>query len=63
MEIFGTQPIVNILPQDGIVHYHGEIFSNLETHHYLERLLNNIAWKHDEAVIYGKHIITKRKAA
>jgi alkylated DNA repair dioxygenase AlkB len=26
-------------------------------------LLNNIQWQNDEAVIFGKHIITKRKAA
>ncbi len=34
-----------------------------EADHYLERLLNTIEWKNDEAVIFGKHIITKRKVA
>ena len=63
MEIFDTNTIVNILPQDGIVNYYGEIFGTLENQHYFERLLNNIAWKHDEVIIYGKHIVTKRKAA
>ena len=63
MEIFDTNTIVNILPQDGIVNYYGEIFGTLENQHYFESLLNKIAWKHDEAIIYGKHIITKRKAA
>lgn len=63
MEIFDTEPIVNVLPDDGIVYYYGEIFSNLQAHHYLQSLLNNIAWKNDEAIIYGKHIVTKRKAA
>ena len=31
--------------------------------HYLEALLNNIEWKQDEAVIFGRHILTKRKVA
>jgi alkylated DNA repair dioxygenase AlkB len=26
-------------------------------------MLNSIEWKHDEAIIFGKHIITKRKVA
>ncbi|HWZ22942.1 MAG TPA: alpha-ketoglutarate-dependent dioxygenase AlkB, partial [Cytophagaceae bacterium] len=30
---------------------------------YLEKLLSKIEWKNDEAIIYGRHIITKRKAA
>lgn len=31
--------------------------------HYLHQLLDTIAWKNDEAIIFGRHIITKRKAA
>jgi alkylated DNA repair dioxygenase AlkB len=31
--------------------------------HYMERMMNAIEWRNDEAVIYGKHIITKRKVA
>ncbi|MDB5255847.1 MAG: methylase [Chitinophagaceae bacterium] len=53
----------NLLPQDGIVNYYGKIFSDKEVLFYLEKLMNNIEWKNDEAIIYGKHIITKRKAA
>lgn len=34
-----------------------------EADHYLERLLQTIEWKNDEAVIFGKHFITKRKVA
>ncbi len=30
---------------------------------YFSRLLATIEWKHDEAVIFGKHIVTKRKVA
>jgi len=53
----------NLLPQDGIVNYYGKIFSEKEADFYLEKLLSTIEWKNDEAIIYGKHIITKRKAA
>ena len=53
----------NWLPQDGIVNYYGKIFSQQEADFYLEALLNNIEWKNDEANIFGKKIITKRKVA
>ncbi|MBS1914947.1 MAG: alpha-ketoglutarate-dependent dioxygenase AlkB [Bacteroidetes bacterium] len=53
----------NLLSKDGIVNYYGKIFSPQQANHYLEYLLNNIAWKNDQAVIFGKHIVTKRKVA
>ncbi len=53
----------NILPRDGIVNYYGKIFSLSESNHYLNNLLSSIEWKNDEAVIFGKLIITKRKVA
>ncbi len=53
----------NLLPIDGTVNYYGKLFSTQEANHYLTCLLNNIDWKNDEAIIYGKLIITKRKVA
>jgi len=53
----------NLLPQDGIVQYYGKLFSRQEADYYRDKLLNTIDWKNDEAVIFGKHITTKRKAA
>jgi alkylated DNA repair dioxygenase AlkB len=53
----------NILPKDGIVHYYGTVFSTEEADRYLEILLRSIAWKNDEAIIFGKKITTKRKVA
>ncbi len=53
----------NILPQDGCVLYFGKIFSLEESHFLYEELLKGIEWKNDEAFIYGKHYITKRKVA
>jgi alkylated DNA repair dioxygenase AlkB len=56
-------PTKNLLPQGGIVNYYGKVFSPTEAKRYLENLLNTIEWKNDEAVIFGKRIITKRKVA
>lgn len=53
----------NLLSQDDIVNYYGKIFSGEEALFYFEKLMHTIEWKNDEAIIYGKHIITKRKAA
>lgn len=54
---------INLLPEDGIVNYYGSLFSNQEANHYLKLLLDTIEWKNDEAIIFGKKIITKRKVA
>lgn len=53
----------NLLPHDGTVIYYGQIMARQQADHYLEALLNNIAWKQDEAVIFGRHILTKRKVS
>lgn len=55
--------MLNLLPQDGTVHYYGKILNEDRIQFYLNTLLNSIEWKNDEAIIYGKHIITKRKVA
>ena len=54
---------LNLLPKDGIVNYYGKIYTHKEADSYFESLLNNIEWKNDQAFIYGKLIITKRKVA
>ncbi|WP_313114499.1 alpha-ketoglutarate-dependent dioxygenase AlkB family protein [Aequorivita sediminis] len=53
----------NLLPKDGEVNYLGRIFSKEVANRYFEILLNSIFWKNDEAFIFGKKIITKRKVA
>lgn len=53
----------NFLPFDGIVNYYGKIFDMNLSDIFFDSLLKNIEWKNDEAIIYGKHIITKRKVA
>ncbi len=63
MNLFGNDPKSNLLPRDGMVNYHGPILSMAESIRYFETLLHQIPWKNDEAVIFGKHIITARKVA
>ncbi|MGS0748005.1 alpha-ketoglutarate-dependent dioxygenase AlkB family protein [Halpernia sp. GG3] len=53
----------NYLPYDGTVKYLGKIFSEMEAQKFYLNLLNEIEWKNDEAVIFGKLIYTKRKVA
>lgn len=54
---------LNILPKDGVVQYYGEILPTSQCHDYFTRLWNTITWQHDQAVILGKLIDTKRKVA
>lgn len=53
----------NLLPKDGVVNYYGTLMSLREANDYLNSLLSKIAWQNDEVVIFGKRIVTKRKAA
>ena len=55
--------IENILPYDGVTSYYGKIFSEEESNGYFDKLMTEIEWKSDEAVIFGKQIETKRKVA
>jgi alkylated DNA repair dioxygenase AlkB len=56
-------PSVNQLPYDGCVHYWEKALSQSEAFEHYESLLQEIAWKYDEAIMFGKHIVTKRKVA
>jgi alkylated DNA repair dioxygenase AlkB len=63
MNLFPTDPTTNLLPHDGTVHYHGPILNPAESLHFYTHLFREIPWKNDEAVIFGKRIITARKVA
>jgi alkylated DNA repair dioxygenase AlkB len=63
MDLFNTDIITNLLPNDGVSNYYGRVFNQSECRHYFDRLLTTVDWKNDEAIMFGKHIITKRKAA
>lgn len=53
----------NLLPYDGISWYYGPVLDSAMANEYFQRLLQHIDWRNDEAVIFGRHIITKRKVA
>ena len=54
---------LNLLSKDGTVNYYGKLLTKQEANYYFKLLMETIGWKNDEAIIFGKHIITKRKAA
>jgi alkylated DNA repair dioxygenase AlkB len=55
--------MTNLLPFDGEVDYYGCVMEAEAAQHYLARMLTTIEWRHDEAVIFGRHITTRRKVA
>lgn len=65
MDLFGNlaNPADNLLPMDGTVNYHGPVMTQEQADGYFDRLMKRIEWRHDQAVIYGKLITTKRKVA
>ena len=63
MNLFENDSEKNLLPKDGTVNYYGKLLNLNEADHLLQILLAHIEWKNDEAIIFGKKIITKRKVA
>lgn len=63
MKLFPENPHENRLPYQGEVYYYGQVFSDVEADDYYQSLLETIDWRNDEAVIFGKKIITARKVA
>lgn len=66
MELFQDQETVfsdNLLPYDGTVLYYGKLMDEKASLDFYNKLWDTIAWQPDEAIIFGKHIVTKRKVA
>lgn len=65
MDLFSSliNPTTNLLPCDGVVNYYASIIEHAVAKSYFNVLYNTIEWKHDEANLFGKHIITNRKVA
>jgi alkylated DNA repair dioxygenase AlkB len=63
MSLFPIDNEENLLPYDGTVNYFGKVLDKKKAGNYLSALLQDIEWKNDEAVIFGRHILTKRKVA
>jgi len=53
----------NLLPRDGLAYYYGPIFDAAQSRAAFEALNDEIAWAHDETMMFGKRIITARKVA
>jgi len=51
------------LPKDGIVNYYGKVVSKPSADEFYTKLLENVQWENDQAIIFGKLIITARKVA
>jgi alkylated DNA repair dioxygenase AlkB len=65
MDLFNldTDSSKNWLPIDGTVNYYGKVMTAKEANNFYDCLMNNIEWQNDQAIIFGKLIITKRKVA
>jgi len=65
MELFDNEfdKSKNLLSVDGTVHYYGSIFNETQASNYQTLLQNNIEWRNDELILFGKKITTKRKVA
>jgi len=63
MDLFTSNALQNVLPYDGEVLNYGLILNNESCNYYFKKLLNTDFWEHDELVVFGKRIITKRKIA
>jgi alkylated DNA repair dioxygenase AlkB len=63
MDLFSSEKIKNVLPFDGITNYHGIILEQDQCAYFYQKLIDTIQFKNDEAIIFGKKIITKRKVA
>lgn len=63
MSLFIQNTNQNLLPKGGEVFYFGKIFDEHQSQNYLHKLLENINWEQDNAVIFGKQIVVNRKVA
>lgn len=57
------QPPYNVLPHHGEAVYYGPLFGGEEAQRYLQDLISEVAWRHDEVVMFGKRIVTARQVA
>ena len=60
---YAPDPHANLLPYDGIVNDYGVVLNLQKADACLHALLHDIAWQHDQVVIYGKRITTARQVA
>ena len=61
MDLFNPNTDHNLLPLDGAVYYYDQVLNQSQIQEYYTDLLTNIQWEHDELLMFGKRIKTKRK--
>jgi alkylated DNA repair dioxygenase AlkB len=62
MDLFNDEH-TNLLTDGGTVNYYGQIMPAGKADYFQQTLLENIDWRNDEAFIFGRRIVTKRKVA
>jgi len=63
MNLFEHNPADNLLPFDGDVRYYGQVLAHSDCIDYFDQLLSATSWQHDQILINGKIIHTKRQIA
>ena len=66
MDLFDQQidrAALNLLPCDGEVYYHASVLDKAAADDCYQKLLDEIEWRHDETMMFGRKIVTKRKVA
>ncbi|PJZ47169.1 alpha-ketoglutarate-dependent dioxygenase AlkB family protein [Leptospira brenneri] len=63
MHLFPRSESENLLPYDGVLLYIPQFLPAKEADRFFTVLMDEIEWKSDEAILYGKHITTKRSVA
>ncbi|MDX2286486.1 MAG: alpha-ketoglutarate-dependent dioxygenase AlkB [Bacteroidia bacterium] len=54
---------IELLPGDGEARYFGPLLGEAEARRYFTALMEEIEWRHDEVVLFGRRIVTRRKVA
>ncbi|BDD12468.1 DNA methylase (plasmid) [Fulvitalea axinellae] len=62
MNLFDSEPR-NILPYDGETIYYGKVLDRPTADTCFDRLIENIEWRHDEVMMFGRKITTARETA
>ncbi|MEQ9298959.1 MAG: alpha-ketoglutarate-dependent dioxygenase AlkB [Cyclobacteriaceae bacterium] len=62
MDLF-NQSDANLLPFGGEVYYHDNVVNSRESDNFYQKLMTEIEWQNDVAIMFGKRIVTKRKVA
>lgn len=62
MQLFKLPPD-NLLPYDGEVQYFRPVLNKAQCDRYFSELFNAVPWQHDELLMFGKRVTTKRKVA